>query len=55
MPRSTSATAPWSAVLTAWLADPKALAAAAAGARSAGYPQAAARLADLVISTGSSA
>lgn len=43
------------AALTAWLADPKALAAAAAGARSAGYPQAAARLADLVISTGSSA
>jgi len=39
--------------LTGWLADPKALAAAAAGARSVGYPDAAARLADLVISTGS--
>ena len=39
--------------LTAWLADPKALAVAAAGARSAGHPDAAARLADLVISTGS--
>ncbi|GGE13799.1 UDP-N-acetylglucosamine--N-acetylmuramyl-(pentapeptide) pyrophosphoryl-undecaprenol N-acetylglucosamine transferase [Polymorphobacter glacialis] len=38
--------------LTAWLSDPKALAAAAAGARSAGHPDAAARLADLVISTG---
>ncbi|MFZ4689306.1 MAG: undecaprenyldiphospho-muramoylpentapeptide beta-N-acetylglucosaminyltransferase [Polymorphobacter sp.] len=41
--------------LTAWLADPKALAAAAAGARSAGYPDAAARLADLVVSTGTPA
>ncbi len=41
--------------LTAWLANPKALAAAAAGARSAGYPDAAARLADLVVSTGSPA
>jgi UDP-N-acetylglucosamine--N-acetylmuramyl-(pentapeptide) pyrophosphoryl-undecaprenol N-acetylglucosamine transferase len=41
--------------LTAWLADPKALAAAAAGARSAGHPDAAARLADLVIATGSPA
>ncbi len=40
------------AALTQWLADPKALAAAAAGARSAGYPDAAARLADLVIATG---
>jgi UDP-N-acetylglucosamine--N-acetylmuramyl-(pentapeptide) pyrophosphoryl-undecaprenol N-acetylglucosamine transferase len=40
--------------LTDWLADPKALATAAAGARSVGYPDAAARLADLVISTGSS-
>jgi UDP-N-acetylglucosamine--N-acetylmuramyl-(pentapeptide) pyrophosphoryl-undecaprenol N-acetylglucosamine transferase len=39
--------------LTAWLADPKALAAAAAGARSVGHPDAAARLADLVILTGS--
>ena len=38
--------------LTGWLADPKALAAAAAGARSVGHPDAAARLADLVISTG---
>jgi UDP-N-acetylglucosamine--N-acetylmuramyl-(pentapeptide) pyrophosphoryl-undecaprenol N-acetylglucosamine transferase len=41
------------AALTRWLADPKALAAAAAGARSVGHPQAASRLADLVISTGS--
>jgi UDP-N-acetylglucosamine--N-acetylmuramyl-(pentapeptide) pyrophosphoryl-undecaprenol N-acetylglucosamine transferase len=39
--------------LTGWLAGPKALAAAAAGARRAGYPDAAARLADLVLSTGS--
>ncbi len=39
--------------LTGWLGDPKALAAAAAGARSAGHPDAAARLADLVIATGS--
>lgn len=38
--------------LTAWLCDPKALAAAAAGARSAGHPDAAARLADLALSTG---
>lgn len=41
------------AALTAWLADPKALAVAAAGARSVGHPDAAARLADLVIATGS--
>jgi UDP-N-acetylglucosamine--N-acetylmuramyl-(pentapeptide) pyrophosphoryl-undecaprenol N-acetylglucosamine transferase len=41
------------AALTTWLADPKALAAAAAGARSVGHPDAADRLADLVISTGS--
>ena len=40
-------------VLTGWLSDPKALATAAAGARSAGHPDAAARLADLVLSTGS--
>ena len=40
------------AALTAWLADPKALAEAAAGARSVGHPDAAARLADLVIETG---
>lgn len=40
------------AALTAWLGDPKALAAAAAGARSVGIPDAAARLADLVIATG---
>ena len=40
------------AALTAWLADPKALAVAAAGARSVGHPDAAARLADLVIETG---
>ncbi len=40
------------AALTAWLANPKALAEAAAGARSAGHPDAAARLADLVIATG---
>ncbi len=39
--------------LTGWLADPKALATAAAGARSAGHPDAAVRLADLVIATGS--
>lgn len=39
--------------LTGWLSDPKALAAAAAGARSVGHPEAAARLADLVIATGS--
>ncbi len=39
--------------LTRWLADPKALAEAAAGARSAGHPDAARRLADLVIATGS--
>ncbi len=39
--------------LTGWLADPKALGSAAAGARSVGHPQAASRLADLVISTGS--
>jgi UDP-N-acetylglucosamine--N-acetylmuramyl-(pentapeptide) pyrophosphoryl-undecaprenol N-acetylglucosamine transferase len=38
--------------LTRWLTDPKALAAAAEGARSAGHPDAAARLADLVIATG---
>ncbi len=38
--------------LTAWLSDPKALGHAAAGARGVGYPDAAARLADLVISTG---
>ncbi len=38
--------------LTDWLANPKALAAAATGARSAGYPDAAARLADLALSTG---
>jgi UDP-N-acetylglucosamine--N-acetylmuramyl-(pentapeptide) pyrophosphoryl-undecaprenol N-acetylglucosamine transferase len=41
------------AALTGWLSDPKALATAAAGARSAGHPDAAVRLADLVISTGS--
>lgn len=41
--------------LTGWLGDPKALAVAAAGARSAGHPDAAARLADLVIATGSPA
>ncbi len=40
--------------LTHWLADPKALAEAAAGARSAGFPDAAQRLADLVIATGHS-
>lgn len=39
--------------LTGWLTDPKALATAAAGARSAGYPDAAARLADLAVSIGS--
>jgi UDP-N-acetylglucosamine--N-acetylmuramyl-(pentapeptide) pyrophosphoryl-undecaprenol N-acetylglucosamine transferase len=39
--------------LTHWLGDPKALAEAAAGARSVGHPDAAARLADLVIATGS--
>ena len=38
--------------LTAWLCDPKALTAAAAGARSAGHPDAAALLADLALSTG---
>jgi UDP-N-acetylglucosamine--N-acetylmuramyl-(pentapeptide) pyrophosphoryl-undecaprenol N-acetylglucosamine transferase len=38
--------------LTRWLGDPKALAAAAAGARSVGHPDAAQRLADLVIATG---
>ncbi|KPF66624.1 hypothetical protein IP88_12780 [alpha proteobacterium AAP81b] len=38
--------------LTAWLGDPKALALAAAGARGAGFPDAAARLADLVVATG---
>ena len=43
------------AALTALLGEPKALAAAAAGARSAGHPDAAARLADLVIATGSPA
>lgn len=37
------------AALTTWLTDPKALARAAAGARSVGHPDAAARLADLVI------
>jgi UDP-N-acetylglucosamine--N-acetylmuramyl-(pentapeptide) pyrophosphoryl-undecaprenol N-acetylglucosamine transferase len=41
------------AALTGWLGDPKALAAAAAGARSVGHSDAAARLADLVIATGS--
>jgi UDP-N-acetylglucosamine--N-acetylmuramyl-(pentapeptide) pyrophosphoryl-undecaprenol N-acetylglucosamine transferase len=41
------------AALTGWLGDPKALAAAAAGARCVGHPDAAARLADLVIATGS--
>lgn len=40
------------AALTAWLGNPKALATAAAGARSVGIPDAAARLADLVIATG---
>ena len=40
------------AALTAWLGDPTALATAAAGARSVGVPDAAARLADLVITTG---
>ena len=38
--------------LTAWATDPKALAAAAAGAQSAGRPDAASALADLVIATG---
>ena len=38
--------------LTEWLGDPKALAHAAAGARSVGHPESAARLADLVIATG---
>lgn len=38
--------------LAAWLGNPAALAIAAAGARSVGYPDAAARLADLVIATG---
>jgi UDP-N-acetylglucosamine--N-acetylmuramyl-(pentapeptide) pyrophosphoryl-undecaprenol N-acetylglucosamine transferase len=41
--------------LESWLSDGQALAAAAAGARSAGHPDAAARLADLVISTGTPA
>lgn len=41
--------------LTAWLGDRQALARAAAGARSAGYPDAAGRLADLVIATGNPA
>lgn len=41
--------------LTAWLGDPKALGLAAAGARGAGHPDAVARLADLVIATGSPA
>ena len=50
-PRFTAETV--AAALTTWLADPKALAVAAAGARSAGHPDAAARLADLVLSTGS--
>ena len=40
------------AALTAWLGDPTALAKAAAGARSVGVPDAAARLADLGITTG---
>lgn len=40
------------AALTAWLADPKVLGLAAANARSVGHPDAAARLADLVIATG---
>ncbi len=39
-------------VLTAWASDPKALAAAAAAARAAGKPEAAKRLANLVIATG---
>jgi UDP-N-acetylglucosamine--N-acetylmuramyl-(pentapeptide) pyrophosphoryl-undecaprenol N-acetylglucosamine transferase len=43
------------AALTAWLGDRQALALAAAGARSAGYPDAAQRLADLVIATGNPA
>ena len=38
--------------LTDWLGDPKALSGAAAGARSVGQPDAATRLADLVIATG---
>ncbi|WP_310496018.1 undecaprenyldiphospho-muramoylpentapeptide beta-N-acetylglucosaminyltransferase [Sandarakinorhabdus sp.] len=38
--------------LTDWLADPKALGIAAAGARSTGFPDAAEALADLVIATG---
>ncbi len=38
--------------LATWLADPAALAAAAAGARSIGFPDAAGRLADLLIATG---
>ena len=41
--------------LESWLSDPAALAAAAAGARAAGHPDAGQRLADLVISTGSPA
>ena len=40
------------AALTQWLDDPTALAAAAAGARSVGVPDAAIRLADLVIAIG---
>ena len=43
---------PLAVALTAWLCNPKALATAAAGARSVGIPDAAARLADLVIATG---
>ncbi len=41
--------------LESWLSDGQALAAAGAGARSAGHPDAAQRLADLVISTGTPA
>ncbi len=41
--------------LESWLSDPSALAAAAARARSAGHPDAVARLADLVVATGSPA
>jgi UDP-N-acetylglucosamine--N-acetylmuramyl-(pentapeptide) pyrophosphoryl-undecaprenol N-acetylglucosamine transferase len=43
------------AALTAWLGDPAALAAAAAAAHALGQPDAAARLADLVIRIGDSA
>jgi len=43
------------AALTDWLGDPMALAAAAAGARSVGVPDAAVRLADLVIQVGNTA